>query len=794
MTSQLSDALARHQQGDVVNAERMYQSILGAAPASAEALHLLGLLYLQTGRVDGALDLIGRSLRIEPGQPIALLNLAAALRSLHRPADALIQIDQALRQLPEEPAAWNVRGEVLLELNRPAEALQSFDAALGSGPGVPEWHNNRGNALHALGRTAEAIACYERALWLRPGFARALNNRATALKYLGSAAEALEGYEQALRCEPDYTAALQNRGNLLLELGRLDQALASFDRILQLDPANADAHAARGIVCIRLRRVDAALTSLQRAVALRPEVPRHHINLGNALLELHQPREALQHIERGLKLAPEDADALNNLGAALRALGDHGGAAEAFERLLRIAPHYDYAIGSALQSRLDCCDWQEYAQRVGRVCDAVQAGRRAVAPLTLLAVSDSASLQLQCARTLIADKYPPVPSPEPIPARRSHQRIRIAYLSANFGEHPVSYLLAGVLEQHQRARFEVHGFSFRPPGSSAVGRRIAAAFEHLIDVSDRSDLLVAALMRELEIDVAVDLMGLTLELRTGIFAARAAPVQVSYLGYPGTTGARYIDYLIADAQVIEPGDAQQYEEQIVRLPDCFLPNDDRREVDAAGASRAALGLPESAFVFCAFTSPHKLNPAVFDSWMRCLIATPDSVLWLRSGHASARENLRREAEVRGVDPLRLVMAPYVADPSLHLARYQGADLFLDTWPYNSHSTACDALWAGLPVLTMRGESFASRVAASALRAVGLPELVTTTPREYEALAVRLAAQHEELARVRATLQHHRRTQPLFDTRRTCRQLETAYERMWEQSLQAAPPAAFNVEP
>jgi predicted O-linked N-acetylglucosamine transferase (SPINDLY family) len=409
----------------------------------------------------------------------------------------------------------------------------------------------------------------------------------------------------------------------------------------------------------------------------------------------------------------------------------------------------------------------------------------------MLALSSSANEQLRCARIFAGDETPQMHRPMSGAPYR-HDRIRIAYVSADLREHVVSYLMAGVFEQHDRGRFETFGISLRPEEASPVGRRVKVAFEHFIDVSARSDREIAALLRELEVDIAVDLTGFTDEGRSSVFSHRPAPVQVNYLGYPGTMGASFMDYIIADEFVIARGSREHYAERVVYLPECFQANDDRRLIGPT-PTREQAGLPGSGFVWCCFNSAYKLNPRMFDIWCRLLEAVPGSVLWLVGESEAVRENLWREGQRRGIGRERLVMAVRLPYP-LHLGRLGLADLFLDTLPFNAGATASDALWAGVPVLSCVGEAFAARMAGSLLRTIGLPELIARSPEEYEQRALELAREPERLAELKRRLIANRSCSPLFDTRRFCRHLETAYEHMWRSAERGESPASFTVEP
>jgi protein O-GlcNAc transferase len=702
---------------------------------------------------------MNRALEIEPDNAGAHLNIGVALRALKRPQDALVSFDRALALKPDHAEALNNRGNALRDLKRPQEALASFDRALELRPDYAELHNNRGNALLELKRPQEALASFDRALTLKP----------------------------------DYAEAHDHRGNALFALKRPHEALICFDRALALKPNYAEAHNNRGIVLLDLERPEEALASFEQALALAPDYPEALNHRGAALLSLRRPAQALASFEQALAHQPDYADALNNEGAALLDLNRHEEAVRSYARLVDLAPDSDYALGRLFHSRLRCCDWTQYSGIAERIIGAVAHAQRADVPLSFLAVSSSAAAQLQCARTFAAGVCPATATPLRAGRRARHEKIRVAYLSGDFREHPVSYLLAGLFERHDRKRFETIAISFRREDKSATGQRVKAAFSRFIDVSREGDRELAALMRELEVDIAVDLMGFTYGSRTAILAYRAAPIQVNYLGFPATTGVEYIDYIIADRFVI-PQDRQAcYTEKVVYLPDSFQANDDRRPVARKPPGRKEVGLPQSGFVFCSFNNSYKINPPVFELWARLLRAVEGSVLWLIADNPAVPDNLRREAAHRGLDPARLVFAPRVGYAE-YLARLALADLFLDTLPFNAGTTASDALWAGVPVLTCAGEAFASRMAGSLLHAVGLPELVTDNLDDYEALALKLAAASAMLADVRAGLARNRATCPLFDTDRFRRHLESAYLTMWARHQCGAPPANFAVAP
>ena len=583
------------------------------------------------------------------------------------------------------------------------------------------------------------------------------------------------------------------KGNVLQQTGQVEESITCYQHAIELRPGFAEAFNNLAAALRAVRRAGRALQAVERALSLRPKYAQALNNRGLILLDGRQGMAAVESFRQALTIEPRFPAALHNLGTALMQLQRFTAAADAFARLAAIAPHFNHVQGNLLHAKLCCCDWMGFDDAAQTVAQSAARGEHADTPMSFMAVSDSAPLQLRCAQLYSDAYYPSRPSGRPAtPRDPRRERVRVAYLSADLGEHAVSYLLAGVFERHDASRFETFGVAWgRQHEESELRHRVQRTFARFYDVSEASDDDVAKLLSELEVDIAVDLTGHTRDQRTGILARRAAPVQVSFLGYAGTSGAPYIDYLIGDEVVIPRGEERWYSEQVVRLPHCYLPNDDRRAI-APRPRRAEAGLPQEGVVFCAFTNPYKINPAMFSIWMNLLKATPGSVLWLRAMGKEAQENLQREAAGRGVEGGRLIFAPHVAQMADHLARQSLADLYLDTLPYNAHSTACDALWSGVPVLSCAGGSFAGRVAGSALTAVGLPELIAQSLAAYERKALELAHRPQELARLRRHLEQQRTCAPLFDTARFTRHLESAYETMHERAVRGQSPTAFAI--
>jgi len=775
-------------------------------------LTVRGIALAQAGRAEEAAKLFGLAAARMPNDPAAHNNFGNALLALGRRADALACFDRAVSLSAGYAEAHYNRAVVLHDLGRYEEAVASCDRVLALNPDYAAACNNRGAALQGLGRLEEAVASYDRALALKPDHAPAHSNRGVALQKLGRLKRAIESYDRALTIRADYAEAHSNRGSALLKMRRFEEALASIDRALAIDPRRADAHNNRGLVLTELGRIDEALASFDRAIALEPtHAPAHDnrgvalamcrrfedarasheralaiepasvealLNLGAALHGLHRFPEALASFDAAITLRSDYADAHRNRGLTLLGLEQPEEAVASYRRALELEPSSGLLRGICRHAQMQICDWSGHEIDLVRLAGAIERGKCVVRPFAALSMFDSPSLQRRVAGIWARENCRPAQRLGPLRRHRWHEKVRVGYFSADFRNHAVSVLAAELFERHDRSRFELTAFAVGPDVRDELRTRVEAAFDRFIPVFDRSDGEVAALARQLEIDIAVDLGGYTQDARPGIFAQRAAPTQIGYLGYLGTMGADFMDYLIADAVIVPAEQRRHYAEKIAYLSS-YQVNDSKRPVAARACSRAELGLPPAGFVFCCFNANYKINPEMFASWMRILAAVPGSVLFLLGGSTASERNLRQQADASGLEPARLVFGgklPY-AD---YLARYRAADLFLDTLPYNAGTTASDALWVGLPVLTCAGEAFAARMGASLLTAVGLPELIGSDLRHYERLAVELATRPGALAAIKCKLEETRSGAPLFDTVRFTGELEALYERMYRR--------------
>jgi predicted O-linked N-acetylglucosamine transferase (SPINDLY family) len=528
-----------------------------------------------------------------------------------------------------------------------------------------------------------------------------------------------------------------------------------------------------------LKRYDEALAAFDRALALKPDLAEAWLGRGNVFVWLKRYEEALAAFDRALALKPDFPEAWNSRGILLIELKRYHEAIDACDKALALNPNLDGIEGLRLRCKTNLCDWTDFTDECEHLNSSLKNGKGSTDPFSFLGISASPEHQRKCAELWVAKKYPSFDKSTWRGEVYKHDRIRIAYVSADFHQHAVSYLIAGMFECHDRSQFEVMAISFGPDDASEMRQRLRNSFEHFIDGKAYDDDEIASQIKNAEIDILIDLKGFTNDARTGIFARRPAPIQVNYLGYPGTMGADYIDYIIADGTLIPDSYQAHYTEKIVYLPNSYQANDKKRPISDKVFTRLELELPENGIIFCCFNDNYKILPDIFDRWMQILLQIEGSVLWLLVDNASAASNLRKEAEARGVSGERLVFAGRMPLPD-HLARYRLADLFLDTLPYNAHTTASDALWAGLPVLTQIGETFAGRVSGSLLTAIGLPELITSTPQAYEHRAIELAINPEKLAAIKHRLANNRITTSLFDTQLYARHIEAAYRAMYER--------------
>lgn len=738
----------------------------------------LGLIYSLKGEHHLALQAYDLALKIKPDDVDTLVNKGSSCIDIKNYVLALEELKKVIQLKPDIPEAWSNIGISLNHLDLYQDSIDAYNEAINLAPSYYEAWSNKSIPLRKLKRFLEASEACNKALSLNPDYVEGWLNKGLILHELKCYDEALAHFDKALVLKPDYVECWSNKGNTLFKLKRHSEAIMHYDKALSLKPNYHDAWINKGNVLNELKRYGEALRHYDKSLSLKPDYAEGWSNKGVTLHELKRYEEAVAHYNNALNLKPDFADGWYNKGNVLIELKRYDEAIAHYEKALSLKPDIDWVRGNLLHTKMQICDWSGFIQALECISKKVVTDQKVVQPFPLLALSDDVLLHKKASEIFAQSRYPFNSVLGPILKRPQSQKIRVGYFSADFKNHPVSYLTAELYELHDRNKFEIIAFSFGVDDKSEMRSRLNKAFDRFIDVSSISDLEIAKLARELQIDIAVDLGGHTQDSRTGIFSYRAAPVQTSYIGYLGTMGTEYYDYLLAD-KIIIPNELQNfYSEKIVYLPS-YQANDRKRVISERQFTRRELGLPEEGFIYCCFNNNYKIVPATFDGWMRILKAVEDSVLFLYADNEWAKANLIKEASLRGIDSARLVFGERITSKE-YLARYRVCDLFLDTFPYNAGTTASDALWAGLPVLTLAGQSFASRMAASLLNAVGFPELITTSQEEYEALAIELAITPQKLTDMKLKLASNRLTTYLFDTPFFTKNIETAFIEMYKK--------------
>jgi protein O-GlcNAc transferase len=779
-----------------------FDRAISLAPNYAEACANKGNCLFMCGRHGEALEAFDRAIAIRPDFAEAWIGKGNVLTVSDRHGDALNAFEQAARLRPDLPETWVGCGTILTNAEKPdaasaayRNALLAYNAALKARPGQIEGWIGRG-AVHAhLKQFEDALNDLDEALKRNSRHAGAWRCRGDVYYAMMRGSDALSAYTEAERLDPGFADVLVGKGNALNMLGRFDEATQAFDGALAIDPRLAGAWLGRGKSLSRNGRQQDAIAAFEKTLSLgglRQYIAEAWMGIAKVHFELGQANDARAAFENAIETSPSYPEAWYGMGELYMVTRDYEKAIEAFKVVLENNADLRYLKGQLAYCYAMNCDWAALEPLLRDVKKDIAKGSPVAIPLVALMFGTAAAEQLVCAQTYARWAYPARGTATRSGLRGPGGRIRVAYLSADFHTHPVSELAIGVFERHDRDKFETIALSLGPDDGSAIRKRLVGAFDQFHDIRTKSNRDIAQFIADAECDIVVDLTGATYGNGSAILSWRPAPVQVTWLGYPGTSGTDFIDYILADSVVIPPDMHQFFSEKVVTLPGCYLPNDSGRLISPIEPSRAEQGLPKDGFVFGSFNSSYKIQPAVFAHWMNLLRQIEHSVLWLSPMSDASRANLIKEAERGGVAPERLVFSSRTDRPEDHLARLRLIDLFLDTPGYNGHATTCDALWAGVPVVTCIGETFAGRVAASALAAVGLPEMISGTLKEYETLALGLARDPTRLAALRNKLASNRISHLLFDTDRFARHLEAAYTAMHARAQQGGPALAIAI--
>ena len=777
--------------GQLEASAKMFETAVNIKPDYAEAHKNMGITLKELGQKEEAIESLKKAIAIDSNYVDAHYNLAITFKEQGHLDDAVKSYQKAIEIKPNFAQAHNNLGNVFTDQGQFDDAVKSYKKAIEINPNFAHAYNNLGNVFKDFERPDDALKSYKKAIDINPNIAEAHNNLGNVLKELGQPDDALQSYKKAIEINPKFAEAYYNLGNTLKDLRLFDSAIQHYKEVINLQPSYLQAYCDLGIVFIAIGKVEKSTQYFEKAINIKPDYAEAHNSLGNALNILGKINSALTCFEKAIAIDSNYAEAYNNLGNIYRGLREREKANACYEKAISIKPDMDFIFGTLLNNRMNLSIWSDLTSQLLELRDRINKNENVIGPFALLGLIDDPDLQRKASVIFSNYHYPQnseLPNLEIYP---KHPKIRIGYFSGDFKIHPVAFLTAELYELHDRNHFEVYAFSFGPDTQDEMNLRIKAGVDHFHNVQSMSHKEVALLARSLEIYIAVDLGGFSGNSRTRVFAMSAAPIQLSYIGYLGTMGADYYDYLIADPVMIPKESQKYYVEKIVYLPS-FQVNDSKDLPPEITLTRKDVGLPEEGFVFCCFNNTYKFTPTIFDSWARILKQVDNSVLIVYANNELSTINLTQEIVKRGVKAERLIFAGNLERPE-YLARYRVADLFLDTHPYNAGTTASDALKMGLPLLTMIGKSFNSREAASILTSMNLPELITNISEEYEALAIELATHPEKLKVIKDKLTSNLTTAPLYNTKLFVKNLESAYTTMYERHHKGLEPDHIYVE-
>ena len=756
------------------------KKVIKIKPNFANAYNNLGVAFKELNQLDDAVEAYKSAINIHPDFADAQNNLGNAYKELGNFDDAIKCYEIAINTDSNYPAYFNNLGILLTELKQFERANLVFQSSLAINPEHPDTHNSLGNSFKERGDLENAMGCYQDALAIDPNYSEALNNLGNVEKELGQIDKAINSYETAIELNPTFPEPYNNLGIILKDLRKFDEAINNYKRAITLNPKYVEGFNNLGIVYFEKGQLEDAFRSYQKALTINPDFEGTLNNLGIIYFHKNDSDNAIKSYRKAIHLNPSFVEAYDNLGTCLKSSGELNEALDSYKKAISINPNLDLLLGNALNTMMNLCIWDELKDQIENIKNKIDYGKLVIGPFEFLALADEPRLLRKITEVFAQKKYPRSEILPKITTYPIHKKIRIGYFSPDFREHPVSDLIVELLEIHNRDEFEIHAFSCGQDTQDKMNLRIKDAVDHFHDVYLKPDEEISMLARSLKIDIAIDLGGFTQGSRVGVFAMSAAPIQICYLGYPGTMSADYMDYLICDRVVIPEDKQNYYLENLVYMPNSYMVNDSQIKPSDKSFSKNDLNLPAKGFVFCCFNNAYKITPETFLGWMRILKEVSDSVLWLSKSNKTTIQNLKQEAVKHGIDENRLIFASRLELKEDHLKRIQSADLFIDTLPFNAHTTSSDALRVGLPVLTRIGESFTSRVAASLLNAVNLPELITTSQEDYETLAIELATNPKKYRAIKEKLINNLPEAPLYDTPLFTRQIESAYKKIYER--------------
>jgi predicted O-linked N-acetylglucosamine transferase (SPINDLY family) len=721
-----------------------------------------GAELITLGRYQVAAELIEKELSRHPKNFDLLFLMGSSQLGLKLIGKALKHLLNAEQINPNNIRLLNNIGGAYNNMGNKASAIHYYNKAINIDPTFTQAHFNLGNVYMSQMDWLNAIQSYTNAIQYKHDYADAYGNLSLCLINLKKYNEAIDVCDVFLKQHQFNPKVVVNKCRAIFDKGLKANAIQSIEDYIQLNPGSYELHTVAADMYVATKNYNRAVEHFNKSIEINPSEYANFNNLGILYMETRQHELAISTYKKSIELNPQSPIPHQNIANIYNQRKEYQESLKFLTSAAKLDPEASYIHGMIANSMIHICDWNNIKELIEKIQKNINLNNKISNPFAPIAYLKEQNQLTKIAKDWIEFKCPKSDFFSPFDKPRNNLKIKIGYYSADFHAHATALLMAGFFEHHDRSKFEVYAFSFGPDGNDDLSKRIRSSFDHFIDVRQLSERAIAAYSRELNIDIAIDLKGFTQDSRTGIFAERAAPIQINYLGFPGSMGAPYIDYIIADDYVIPPELECNYTERVLRMPNCYQPNDRLREVDSSRQTRDMHQLPENAIVLCSFNNNYKITPEIFSVWMRVLNKHPQAVLWLLKDNAAAEQNLKNEAQLRGVDPSRLIFAARVKTPQ-HLARQKCADLFLDTYPCNAHTTASDALWVGLPLVTCSGNSFASRVAGSLLKTVGLESLITQSVEEYESKILELLNNPEQLTNIRKTLEATKLVTPLFDT-------------------------------
>ena len=742
----LSIALGLLKKNDFANARKIYENILSLNPNNFDALFYLSVIFLNFKDYISASNLLKKVILLRPDYASAYNNLAICCENL----------------------------------NDPKNAIKNYNLAINKKKNFSEAHNNIGHFFHKRKLFDQAISSYKKAISYNKVYLEAYINLGHLFKEIKKFEEALENYDLAIKINPNIAEIYNNKGNILAEITKFEEALENYDLAIKIKPSIAGCYYNKGNVLSKIRKFEEALENYNLAIKINPNIAEVYNHKGNVLSKTKKFLEAIENYNLAIKINPNFAGFYFNKANVLKEIGKFEDAIHNYEKAQLLDNKIEFCKGNLLHAKMLCCNWSNLYELYNEIFNDVNNGKYSASPFGYQAICDDESNLQKCAQLFSNKNSPEIKNSFFIKKKLKKKKIKVGYLCGEFREQATSILMTEVWEKHNKEYFEILAFDSGWDDKSLRRKRIVNAFDKIIDISNLSDLDSAKSIYNEQVDILVNLNGFFGNARPIVFSYKPAKIQVNYLGFPGTMGVNYIDYIICDKIVVPPDSKNFYNEKIVYLPNTYQPNDSKRVISKRSFSREELSLPDNAFVFCCFNNNYKITPNMFEIWTTLLNKVNNSVLWLLEGNLEAVKNLKKEIEIRGIDSSRLIFAKQMKHED-HLARHRNADLFLDTLPYNAHTTASDSLWAGLPVLTCVGKTFPGRVGASLLKSLDLEELITHSDHEYINRAAELAFNKEKLILIKDRLNSNKLKKPLFNSELFCKNLEMAFQIMFEKS-------------